>query len=64
MIKPTKRYSFWVLGLIGACAGLPAILPSIEGKIPNKTFVGLSILGMIAQFIKQHEENDDQSDKQ
>lgn len=59
MIRPHKRYSFWVLALIGACSGIPQILPSIESKVTDKVFVGLSLLGMVAQYVKQEAKDED-----
>ena len=52
-MKPHKRYSYWILVGVTACAALPSALPYLKDSVPTWVFAILGAIGVIAQHIKQ-----------
>lgn len=57
-MKPWQRHSYKILVAIFACALGTDTLPYLKDLVPQHTFLVLSVLGIIAQHIKQELDND------
>ena len=62
-MKPQKRYSYWILVVVTACAALPSALPYLKDIVEPWMFGVLGALGVIAQHIKQEVTENDKSDE-